>query len=169
MHWQSHCQYRDPEECDLHCMNLSETVIIPTSKTQQTIWYFKWRYTARYVPQNKHTVLFYLILIISTVLDGYRWLIYPNFQGFVSTVDFTQSSDDPRATYQRLWVKYHIDHSLRPGVGVIKPISSVPLFSYFFSISKIHVSYCIWRSYLTGVAAAQLRWHLSNMNVMQII
>ena len=27
----------------------------------------------------------------------------------------------------------------------------------------------IWSSYLTGVAAAQLRWHLSNMNVIEII
>ena len=55
------------------------------------------------------------------------------------------------------------------GVGVTKPISSVPLFSEFFSIIKTHVSYWISRLYLTGVAAAQLRWHLSNINVIRII
>ena len=45
-----------------------------------------------------------------------------------------------------------------PRVGVTKPIFSVPLFSYFFRIAKIHVSYWISRSYQTGVAAAQLLW-----------
>ena len=54
------------------------------------------------------------------------------------------------------------------GVGY-KPISSVPLFSDFFSIVKPHVSYWISRLYLAGVAAAQLRWHLSNMDVIQRI
>ena len=56
-----------------------------------------------------------------------------------------------------------------PGVGVTKPISSVPLFSKIFSIVKTHVSSRISRSYLAGVAAAQLRWHLSNINVIQIL
>ena len=52
------------------------------------------------------------------------------------------------------------------GVGVTKLISSVPLFSKFFTIVKTDV--CCWISglYLTGVAAAQLRGHLSNMNVI---
>ena len=54
-----------------------------------------------------------------------------------------------------------------PGVGVTKPIFSVPLFSTFSVIVKTNVSYWISRSYLAGVAAAQLRWHLSNMNVIQ--
>ena len=57
----------------------------------------------------------------------------------------------------------------RSGVGVTKPISSVPLFSEFFSIIKTHVTYWISRLYLTGVAAAQLRWHLSNINVIRIM
>ena len=54
------------------------------------------------------------------------------------------------------------------GVGVTKPISSIPVFSELFSIIKTHI---YWRShlYLTGVTAAQLRWHLSNINVIQII
>ena len=56
-----------------------------------------------------------------------------------------------------------------PGVGVTKPISSVPLFFRYFSIVKTEVSYRIARLYLTGVAVAQLRWHLSNMNVIQRI
>ena len=55
------------------------------------------------------------------------------------------------------------------GVGVTKPISSVPLFSDFFSIIKTHATYWISRLYLTGIAAAQLRWHLSNINVIRII
>ena len=56
-----------------------------------------------------------------------------------------------------------------PGEGVTKPISSPPLFSEFFSIIKTHLSYWIPRLYLTGVAAAQLRWHLSNIKVIRII
>ena len=55
------------------------------------------------------------------------------------------------------------------GVGVTKPISSDPLFSEIFSIVKTHVSSRISRSYLAGVAAAQLRWHLSNIDVIQIL
>ena len=55
------------------------------------------------------------------------------------------------------------------GVGVTKAISPVPLFSQFFSIVRTHVRYWILRLYLTGIAAAQLRWYLSNMNVIQRI
>ena len=47
-----------------------------------------------------------------------------------------------------------------------KPISCIPLFSEFFSIVKTHVSYWIPRLCLTGAAVIQLRWHLSNMNVI---
>ena len=50
---------------------------------------------------------------------------------------------------------------LAPGVGVTKPIFSVPLFSKFFSITKTYVDW--------AVEAAQLRWHLSNINVIWII
>ena len=53
------------------------------------------------------------------------------------------------------------------GVGVTKPISSVPLFSEIFNIVKTHIMYWISRLYLAGVAAAQLRWHLPNMVVIQ--
>ena len=53
-----------------------------------------------------------------------------------------------------------------PPGWVTKPISSVPLFSEFFNTVKTHVSYWISRLYLTCVAAVQLRWHLSNMNVI---
>ena len=43
-------------------------------------------------------------------------------------------------------------------VGVTKPISSVPLFSEFFSFVKTHVRYWISRFlYLTGIAAARLK------------
>ena len=54
----------------------------------------------------------------------------------------------------------------RPGVEVTKMISSVLLFSEFFAIVKTYVSCWISRLYLTGVAAAQLRGHMSNMNVI---
>ena len=47
--------------------------------------------------------------------------------------------------------------TILPGVGVIKPISSIPLYSNFCSIVKTHLRY--WIS----------RWHLSNMNVIQRI
>ena len=53
------------------------------------------------------------------------------------------------------------------GVGVTKPISSVPLFSEIFNIVKTHIMYWISCLYLAGVAAAQLRWHLPNMNMIQ--
>ena len=55
----------------------------------------------------------------------------------------------------------------RPRVGVTKPIFPVPLFSTFSVIVKTNASYWISRLYLIGVAAAQLRWHLSNMNMIQ--
>ena len=57
----------------------------------------------------------------------------------------------------------------RPGVGVTKPISPVPLFSSFFQFVKTYVNCWISRLYLTGGAAALLRWHLSNIKVIQII
>ena len=56
-----------------------------------------------------------------------------------------------------------------PGVGVTKPILSVPLFSEFFSIFETHVRYWISCLYWTGIAAAQLWRYLSNMNVIQRI
>ena len=52
-----------------------------------------------------------------------------------------------------------------PGVVVPKQISSISSFSYF-SASPKNVSYWVSRSYLTGVVAAHLRWHMWNMNVM---
>ena len=54
-----------------------------------------------------------------------------------------------------------------PGEGVTKPFFSVPSFSTFSVIAKTSVSYRISRLYVTGAAAPQLRWHLSNMNVIQ--
>ena len=57
--------------------------------------------------------------------------------------------------------------SYASGVGVIKPIFSVPLFSQFFTMSKTLVTCMISRSYLIGVIAAELRRHLTNMNVIE--
>ena len=50
--------------------------------------------------------------------------------------------------------------------ALILSISSILLFSEFFSIVKTHISFWISRLYLAGVAAAQLRWPLSNMDVV---
>ena len=55
----------------------------------------------------------------------------------------------------------------RPGEEATKPISSVPLFCEIFRIFKTHISYQISRLYLTGVSAAQLRWHLSKIQIIQ--
>ena len=49
------------------------------------------------------------------------------------------------------------------GVGVTKPIFSVPLFPRFFTFVETLVAYWISRPYLTGVTTAQLRRHLPNM------
>ena len=56
-----------------------------------------------------------------------------------------------------------------PGVGVTKPIFSVPLFSQFFRMVKTLIICMISRWYLTGVTAAELRRHLTNMNVIENI
>ena len=53
-------------------------------------------------------------------------------------------------------------------MGVTKPISCIPLFE-FFAIVKAPVSCQILHLYLTGVAAAELQWRMSNINVIQII
>ena len=54
-------------------------------------------------------------------------------------------------------------------VGITKPIFSVPLFSHFFGMIKTLVTCVISSSYLAGVTAAELRRHLANMNMIEII
>ena len=79
-----------------------------------------------------------------------------------------------RPTYDCYWGlmlhRYHVisgnNHAHTWGGGYTKPIFSVLLFSRFFRIIKTHVTYMISLSYLTGVAAAELRRHLANMNVI---
>ena len=61
------------------------------------------------------------------------------------------------------------DHATRPGVGVTKPIFSVPLFSQFCRMMKTVVTWMISSSYLAGVTAAELRRHLANMNIVESI
>ena len=61
----------------------------------------------------------------------------------------------------------HIFGASWPGVGVTKPIFSVPLFSQFFTMIKTLATCMIPHSYLTGVTAAELRRHLTNMNVIE--
>ena len=55
----------------------------------------------------------------------------------------------------------------KPGVGVTKPTSSVPLFSQFFIIVKTYFNSWISRLYLTSVAVAQLWRNLLDMNVIR--
>ena len=38
----------------------------------------------------------------------------------------------------------------------------------FFRVIKSAYTYAIWRSYLTGVSATQMRWNLTNLNVIQM-
>ena len=52
-------------------------------------------------------------------------------------------------------------------VGVTKQIVSVPLISPFFDCMKTLFTFWIPRRYLTGVARAYVRWHVTNMTVIQ--
>ena len=109
----------------------------------------------------------------------YKTMKLPNFNDrTMSPVSHTKLF--PQAylrCYQpiKAWL-HHMDQDMvdiliqvSPGVGVTKPISSVPLFSHFCIIIKIPLTCWISRLYLTGVTAARLRWYLSNMNVIWII
>ena len=55
----------------------------------------------------------------------------------------------------RITLIYTYGKDEKSGVGVTKPVSSILLFSAFFSIVKTHVSYWISCLYLADVAAAQ--------------
>ena len=55
------------------------------------------------------------------------------------------------------------------GWGLLSQFPPFRYFPIFFRIIKTHLPYWISRLYLTGVSAAELRWHLSNMNVIQRI
>ena len=54
------------------------------------------------------------------------------------------------------------------GGGYLANILHSVIFA-FFNIAKTHISCWISHLYLTGVAAVQLRWHLSIVNVNHII
>ena len=92
----------------------------------------------------------------------------PCYNDFVCVI-FCSSGGSGLGMHRVVKWKLPTNRCIWSGVGVTKPISSVPLFSEFFSIIKTYVTYWISRLYLTGVAAAQLRWHLSNVNVIRII
>ena len=65
--------------------------------------------------------------------------------------------------------KYGQTRLMNRGMGLSMPISTVPLFFEIVSIVKTYVRYWISRLYVTGIAAAQLRRHLPNIDVIQII
>ena len=65
--------------------------------------------------------------------------------------------------------KYNTEWCRRPIMGVTKHIFSVFVIFTFFRFIKISVTCWISRSYLTGVATAELWRHLSNPNVIELI
>ena len=67
------------------------------------------------------------------------------------------------------WVMGYFISIFSTGVGLLSQFLSIPLFSFFFRMIKIPVVCMISCSYLAGVTAAGLWWHLSNMNVIQRI
>ena len=91
----------------------------------------------------------------------------------LSATETTHQNMDEWAIWDTMscWYKHNmVKRNTAGGGGYTKPISSVPPFHTFSELSK----YCrsidwLSRSYLTGVAAAQLRRHLSNMNVIKRI
>ena len=95
----------------------------------------------------------------------FGWISFSNFGSnlwndlpthFKETTDFITFKDQ-----LQLWSG--------PGVGVTKPIFSVPLFSQFFRMIKTVVTWMISSSCLAGVTAAELRRHLANMNIVESI
>ena len=56
-----------------------------------------------------------------------------------------------------------------PELGVTTPIFPIPLFSKFFPIIKLLVTYGISRSYQTGVTTVMLRSHLPDMYMTERI
>ena len=55
---------------------------------------------------------------------------------------------------------------VRPGVGVTKALFVNFSVSIIFDTAKVTVTFLATHSYLTGVTAAELRQHLSTMNVI---
>ena len=123
-----------------------------------------------HVPQD--IKLYIAMYVIETNADSYSMFMFP-WQRSGGRLNVKMPSYRYRESHHKDIPVSRPSHLVMglsiPGVGVTKPISSVPLFSEIFSIAKTHVSYWISRLYLTGVAAAQLRWHLSKINVIQII
>ena len=71
--------------------------------------------------------------------------------------------------HEMIPVRWSLHWNRTLGWGLLSQFLPLRCFSEFFSIVKIHVSYWISHLYLTGVTAAELRWHLPNINVIQII
>ena len=64
------------------------------------------------------------------------------------------------------WLNFSEMCSYGPGVGVTKaPFVNFSV-SKIFDLAKVHVRFLESHSYLTGVPAAELRWHLSNINAI---
>ena len=92
------------------------------------------------------------------------WFEYTNFHTLINA--FTANSCIVHFGLRRHVGRLRLGDN-GPGVEVTKPNSPVPLFSEIFSTIKTRVRYWISPLYLAGVAAAHLRWHLSNMNVIR--
>ena len=109
-----------------------------------------------------------------SLINIYNW-ITDYYNGYMHVVDQNTPENgvfmkgklviSPTTTY--MVIEEQVNPAWEMWGGVTKPIFSVPPFFPYSVIVKTNVSYWISRLYLAGVAAAQLRWHLSNMNVIQ--
>ena len=72
-----------------------------------------------------------------------------------------------RKPNSKVWWEFAVPKYIFSRGYCTKPISSILLFSCFFTVIKTLVTYWISHSYLTGVTAAQLRWHPSNRKVIE--
>ena len=111
--------------------------------------------------------------------DGFCFILMPITFTHILYKHFTGTGAIIRS-FQCQWIYLELHHvnQLRTnwyhnynktGVGVTKPIFSVPLFSHFFRMIKTVVTCMISSSYLAGVTAAKLQRHLANMNMIEII
>ena len=120
--------------------------------------------SCKHILSNEVSNLGNISLTLSTLYDTERW---PNVYQkiYLHVFPFTADRRRPLCDQSELLTNkawQSIRHC--PGVGVTKHISPIPLFSQFFRIIRILVSFLISHSNLTGVTTAELWWYLSNMN-----
>ena len=105
--------------------------------------------------KNILIILSFRFFVVSCMLSTYH--VSPRI--VISIYSILIPMDKHKWNIYSLWSK--------PGMGLL---SQLPSFHYFqfFSNTMTQLSYCI-RSHFKGVVAAQLQWHLPNMNVIKKI